>query len=230
MFTVELMVGGTTMPYLVILAILLRCAKDKPDKYLTAKMTCSSLFMVLGVMYAMCARQPWNFWWMFPALTCCFLGDYFIGIFRKSKNTRHFMLGLILFLLAHVGFSVFVIYWHPGIELWNVLLPLGFGLVFLVMEKACRLRMKKLKWPAFVYCLVLSFFLIKALGFALEVQSPGAILIGAGAFLFFLSDLSICFLYFTNYKSARAKLAVHYFNLITYYISILVMEIGMGCM
>lgn len=230
MFTVELIAAGTTMPYMILLCILLYCAKNRQERYLTAKMTCSSLFMVLGVLYGMCATSPMIFIWMFPALLFCFLGDYFIGIFRKSKNTRHFMLGLVLFLLAHVGFIVFVMRWYPGIKIWNLLLPAALGVVFLILEKVCRLHMKKLKWPAFLYCLVLSFFLIKALGFSREAQSAGALLIGAGAVLFFLSDLSICFLYFVSYRSAKKKLAVHAFNLLTYYISILVLEMGMGCL
>lgn len=228
MVTMKLIAAGMTILYLVLLCILLYCAKNKQERYLTAKMTCSSLFLVLGILYGMCASSLRNFLWMFPALLFCFMGDYFIGIFRKSKNTRHFMLGLSLFLMAHIGFAVFVMQWYPGVRLWNLLLPAALGMVFLVLERVCGLHMKRLKWPAFFYCLVLSFFLIKALGFAYTVGNDGSIFIGVGAVLFFLSDLSICFLYFISYKSAGKKLAMHYFNLVTYYISILVLEMGMG--
>lgn len=94
--------------------------------------------------------------------------------------------------------------------------------------KSMRSSHEKIKMAGVFYCLVLSFFLIKALGFAYTVGNDGSIFIGVGAVLFFLSDLSICFLYFISYKSAGKKLAVHYFNLVTYYISILVLEMGMG--
>lgn len=230
MIAVKYVIAATVLPYLLFLALLLYCAKEKQEHYLKAKMTCSSLFLISGAAFGMSASSFSHFLFMLPALICCFLGDYYIGIFRKTKKTRHFMIGLILFLLAHLGFILFVLRWHPDISWWNLLFPICFGVVFFALQKICRLKMKKLKWPALVYCLVLSFFMIQAQTFAFSEKTIGAVLIGVGAFLFFLSDLSICFLYFINYRTPGAKLAVHYFNLITYYVSVYVLEIGMACL
>ena len=195
---------------------------------LTAKMVNSGAFVVLGILFAAVSGHISYLTWILPALALCFLGDFFIGLFRKNHKSRHFMLGLIFFLAAHLGFSLFLLILNPGIDLFNVGLPLAAGAAFLLLERLCGLKMRKLRWPAFFYALLLTFFMVNAVKFALDQRSAGAMWIGAGAVLFFASDVSIIFLYFHTFQLAEQKTAVHIFNLATYYLGILGILIGLG--
>lgn len=91
------------------------------------------------------------------------------------------MLGLIFFLAAHLGFSLFLLMLHPGIDPFNIGIPLAVGVVFLLVERLCGLKMRKLRWPAFFYALLLAFFMVNALEFALDRRSVGALWTGVGA-------------------------------------------------
>ena len=227
MGTVEIMAAGTAV-YLCLLGNLLRAAVRGSQRYLTAKMVNSGAFVVLGILFAAVSGHISYLTWILPALALCFLGDFFIGLFRKNHKSRHFMLGLIFFLAAHLGFSLFLLILNPGIDLFNVGLPLAAGAAFLLLERLCGLKMRKLRWPAFFYALLLTFFMVNAVKFALDQRSAGAMWIGAGAVLFFASDVSIIFLYFHTFQLAEQKTAVHIFNLATYYLGILGILIGLG--
>ena len=224
------MIICTSAVYCLLLLGLLYAARRQSGHYLTVKMICSTAFVLLGILYAAVPGNLAYLPWMLPALILCFLGDFLIGLFRKSHRSRHFMLGLCFFLAAHVGFSAFLLKLHPGIHLWNVLIPVLVCGIFLVVERGCHLNMKKMKLPAMVYALFLSFFMIKALEFAGGNLGTGAGWIGLGALLFFASDVSIIFLYFRSFRSQRTKTGVHVFNLVTYYLVIIALEIGLYCL
>ena len=141
--------------YLCLLGNLLRAAVCGSQRYLAAKMTNSTGFVALGVFFAFLSGPLSYLAWILPALLLCFLGDFFIGLFRKTRKSRHFMLGLIFFLAAHLGFSLFLLMLHPGIDPFNIGIPLAVGVVFLLVERLCGLKMRKLRWPAFFYALLL---------------------------------------------------------------------------
>ena len=227
MGTEGMMTAGVVI-YLCLLGNLLRAAVCGSQRYLAAKMTNSAGFVALGVFFAFLSGHLSYLAWILPALLLCFLGDFFIGLFRKNRKSRHFMLWLIFFLAAHLGFSLFLLMLHPGIDPFNIGIPLAVGVVFLLVERLCGLKMRKLRWPAFFYALLLAFFMVNALEFALDRRSVGALWTGVGAALFFASDVSIIFLYFHTFRRPEQKTAVHVFNLATYYLGILGILIGLG--
>ena len=222
-----IMTVGTAVYLILMMRLLLTAARGLP-RYLAAKMAASGTFVVLGIVFALAAGHGFFLAWMLPALLLCFLGDFFIGLFRKSRNSRHFMLGLIFFLAAHLAFSFFLLAMHPGIDVFNIGIPLAVGVIFLLLERFCGLNMRKLRWPAFFYAFFLSFFMVNALKFAFDARNTGALWIGAGSALFFASDVSIIFLYFHTFRRTENKTAVHIFNLTTYYLGILGILIGVG--
>ena len=82
MGTEGMMTAGVVI-YLCLLGNLLRAAVCGSQRYLAAKMTNSAGFVALGVFFAFLSSHLSYLAWILPALLLCFLGDFFIGLFRK---------------------------------------------------------------------------------------------------------------------------------------------------
>lgn len=201
-----------TIVYILFLIGLLAVSDNQYSKkyYVPFKTACSALFLlILGInmMFSETAGI------LFYPLIACFLGDVLMGLYNTYAKKKYILIAIVTFLIGHVGFIYYMCENTAGTSAWVFLLPLAVCVVMAVIYKISHLHMGRVKYYAFVYCYFVSAMCIKAIEFGGLVTIAGV--------LFFLSDFSIMFLYFYHFKDKKKKVYVHYFNLITYYIAIL---------
>ena len=159
-------------------------------------------------------------------LVFCMLGDIALvlhefGLSDPERKDNIIQSGMTSFACAHTAFSValFILIGHNAL---GILMPMLFGLVVAVcvyfMEKPLKLTYGKCKAPAAIY----AFFLAMSLGasFALCIVSGwaiSAILLFAGFFVFFASDLILSKAYFGQEENRK----LYYFIYALYYAAII---------
>jgi len=137
-----------------------------------------------------------------------FGGD--IALMFKSK--RAFMIGLVLFLIAHVVYSiVFTVY--SGFVKGDLISAVALIFLAIIIYFYLHPGLEKMKVPVLFYILVISFMMNRAIStssgkFFSDTQ---AFLISVGAGLFYMSDLILAINKFRKpFKYHRISLAFYY--------------------
>ena len=208
------MFWGMLVIYSVVFAVLAAvvCGKGKSSYYIGAKILNSLAFLAVFVFTVAQSGKGAALLQMLPAFLCCFAGDIFMALYNGSRRKRYFLIGLFVFLIGHLCF----VRWLCGMQTLtggDVLAALcavagAYGLCLLPGMKTGRLKPFILLYAFFV-----ALFFFKGLRLALAFPLPSNCFAAVGSALFFVSDISILFLYFWKKKST----AVHLFNLATYY-------------
>lgn len=144
--------------------------------------------------------------WFAAGLVFSLFGDILLVLPREP-----FIPALISFLLAHlsyiIGFNATAPLINlPGIILTLIVLVSGLQIYRKLIKNMSSDYVKKLRIPLLAYTLVISIMLLSALSTLIrpEPPSPGgwnalpALLVSAGAMLFFLSDTSLAWNKFVN--------------------------------
>lgn len=205
--------------YTLLQILLLHYSEHEKSKsyYVPIKLLCSIAFVAVAGIFAVQSVNYEYFLMMLPSLLLCLLGDVFMGIFNQFHRKRYMLLGLLLFLSAHIGFLILLFHIQPQWILWDVLVPIvGISMVMLIIH-FMRLHMGKLRIGVLIYSIFISGLLAKSVHYMIAVGSTTAICMGIGGILFFLSDFLILFLYFYHFKSKKLHHMIHYLNLLTYY-------------
>jgi uncharacterized membrane protein YhhN len=128
------------------------------------------------------------------------------------KSRRAFMMGLVLFLIAHVVYSsVFTVY--SGFVKWDLISALILILLAIIIYFYLYSGLGKMKFPVLIYVLIISFMMNRAIStfsgkFFNETQ---AFIISIGAGLFYISDLILAINKFKKpFKNHRISLAFYY--------------------
>ena len=133
-----------------------------------------------------------------------------IALMFKSK--RAFMIGLVLFLIAHVVYSiVFTIY--SGFVKADLTSALILILLAIIVYLYLYSGLEKMKFPVLFYILIISFMMNRAISTFLGnfFNNTHAILISIGAGLFYISDLILAVNKFRKpFKCHRISLAFYY--------------------
>ena len=184
--------GNTTALLLNILIIavifILNYFYQKNKFAFSLKCICSSAFALLGLInlgFAIAVKQANMQFYvlMATALVLAMLGDVFIG--------KSFILGAGLFALGHVCFMIayFFLQGFSLREVWISALIFAASAAFLIFAPCIKYSSDSFRWVCVAYALIISSMLGKALA-NLTVEPSGVnILIAAGSFLFFFSDL-----------------------------------------
>ena len=137
-----------------------------------------------------------------------FGGD--VALMFKSK--RAFMIGLILFLIAHVIYSiVFTVY--SGFVEGDLISALILILLAIIIYFYLYPGLEEMKIPVLIYIFVITFMMNRAIStFSGEFfNNTQAVLISIGAGLFFISDLILAVNKFKKpFKYHRISLAFYY--------------------
>lgn len=128
------------------------------------------------------------------------------------QNRKAFMIGLALFLLAHVAYTVVFIL-VGSLSAWDllsvvVLLAVGIAFYRLIQPKLGAMRI-----PVVVYMIVISLMVNRAVSTLASPQIglPQALLIVFGAILFYISDLILAAgRFWKPWKYHRISLAFYY--------------------
>jgi uncharacterized membrane protein YhhN len=154
---------------------------------------------------------------MFWPLLACFLGDILLGLFNTYKRKRFMIIGIIAFMLGHVAFLNYMCRLKPDTNPWVYIAPIAACVIVIVLIKAFHLHMGVLLIPCVIYSYFVTCMTLKAV----ECGLNGMAILGFAGILFLISDFTIIFLYFYHYRNKKNKRQVHYVNLATYYIAIL---------
>lgn len=146
--------------------------------------------------------------WVTAGLVLSLGGD----VALMFKSNRAFLVGLLLFLLAHVVYSI-------ALTMWNGFHPqdLVSGLVLLVLAAAVFLYLRPgldgMQGPVIFYVLVICFMVNRAIStfFGDTFTLMQAWLLSVGATLFWLSDLVLAVNRFRHpFKANRLSLYLYY--------------------
>ncbi|MCO5165241.1 MAG: lysoplasmalogenase [Planctomycetes bacterium] len=168
------------LPVAVAALLLARHRRHGPAT-LVSKSIASALFLVVA--FAEPAGDPTYAGWVRAALVLCALGD--VALVGESR--RHLAAGIAAFGLGHLGFCVAFAPLARAEVAALLGLPL-LGAAGAVLWRV-RARLGALAVPAAVYAVLVT--ATAALGVAAWLGAPGRALVGAGAALFFASDVAV---------------------------------------
>lgn len=182
--------------------------------YVPLKVVCSTSFLII-----LCLNQWYSIklGLLFWPLLACFIGDLLMGFYNTYGRKQFIAIGIIAFMLGHVGLLNYMCRITDNTNFWVYILPVVPCLIFYGLKKASHLHMGSLIVPCMIYCYFVSTMTLKAL----ECGLNGMPILGFAGVLFLFSDFTILFLYFYHFKRRRNKRIVHYVNLATYYAAIL---------
>ncbi len=189
--------------------------------YVPLKVVCSASFIVF-IWLNQCFSE--KLWMMLPALVACFIGDVLMGLYNTYSRKRFMLLGILAFMLGHVGLLNYMCRITEGTSILVYLLPVVPCFILVAMKKIYHLHMGNL----FVPCLIYSYFVSMMTLKAVECGFVDMKLLSLAGILFLLSDFTILFLYFYHYRGIKNKRIVHYINLATYYAAIWVFIINLN--
>ena len=182
--------------------------------YVPLKVVCSASFLVILFLNEFYSEKKGLLIW---ALLACFVGDILMGLYNTYLRKQFMLIGIIAFMLGHVGFLTYMSRITDKTNPLVYILPVIPCLIFLYMKKSFHLHIGSLFIPCLIYCYFVSTMTLKSL----ECGLNGQPILGVAGLLFLLSDFTILFLYFYHFRSRNVKRIIHFVNLATYYIAIL---------
>lgn len=210
------MIIAETIIYVALIIALFAVCDNRYSRryYVPLKVVCSISFLVIFfINYYYSAKLGLLVW----ALLACFVGDILMGLYNTYMRKQFIALGIIAFMLGHVGFLNYMCRITNRTSVMVYIAPVVACLILLWMKKRYHLHMGSLLIPCVIYCYFVSTMTLKAVECALN----GLTLLGVAGVLFLISDFTILFLYFYHFSHIKNKRAVHYVNLATYYLAIL---------
>jgi uncharacterized membrane protein YhhN len=171
-----------------------------------------STLLVIGIA-ALSLGQPVNnptySYWILLGLALCFGGDLALMFQDRRKP---FLLGLVLFLLGHVAYTV--AFSLLGVASgWTLLCGLALLAAGLVFYRLIAAGLGSMRIPVILYFLVISLMVIQATGLldSPQFNHPQALMVVGGALLFYISDVMLAANRFWRpWKYNRISLAFYY--------------------
>ena len=205
-----------TIVYVALLISLFTVCDNSLSKryYVPIKVVCSASFLVILWINQFFSERLWLVFW---ALLACFIGDLLMGFFNTYMRKRFIAIAIIAFMLGHVGLLNYMCRITDGTSVLVYILPVVACVAMVVVKKLFKLHMGSLFMP----CLIYFYFVTTTTLKAIECSFQGHPMLAVAGILFFISDFTIIFLYFYHFRNKGIKRIVHYVNLATYYVAIL---------
>jgi uncharacterized membrane protein YhhN len=199
-------------PILLLTVFLLICAEiAKKKKYVYILKPISTLLVIVALLLSFCEptqKTSYSFL-ILMGLLFSFGGD--IALMFQQKR-RYFALGLVLFLLAHIVytivFSLFDRFSTYDIISGIILLAVAFAIYTLIKSNLGTLRISVM-----VYIIVISVMVNRAISTfdSSILDFLQAVMIASGALLFYISDIILAAdRYWKRWKYNRISLAFYY--------------------
>ncbi len=205
-----------TLIYVALLIALFAVTDNSLSRrfYVPVKVVCSASFLVILWINQMFSEKLWLMFW---ALLACFIGDIFMAIYNTSLNKQVIALGIIAFMIGHVGLLNYMCRVTDQTNVLVYIVPWLACLLVVAIRKLLHLHMGRL----FVPCLIYSYFVSAMAIKAVECGLNGMPLCGVAGVLFLLSDFTIMIRTFYHFTDKKNKRVAHYLELGTYYAAIL---------
>lgn len=144
-------------------------------------------------------------------------GDVFLAYktYLPQYKDKFFLAGLASFLIGHL-FYVFAFLSIAALPFWAFIIAAAIVVSAYSVTSKLGCRYEKMKLPVLLYMSVISVMVLAAIFAAIAtvaVNGPLSILLILGSFLFMISDLILCFMYFNS--AQRSWFC--FVNLSTYY-------------
>lgn len=189
------------------------CRTEWKKKYYThVKTLNSAAFLGVFGVSAYVSGDILQFWLMLPAFLCCFAGDILMAQYNRCRKRVYFKMGLGIFLAGHICFARWLCVVQP-LALVDFVMPVLAVLLAWYLVSLKNVHTGKLKPFIMLYACFVAMVFGKGLRLAICFPTVSNLMIAVGSALFFVSDISIVFLYFYKQKGV----SVHLFNLATYY-------------
>ncbi|SDB28156.1 Uncharacterized membrane protein YhhN [Pseudobutyrivibrio sp. YE44] len=209
------MVIETLIYVALVIALFFVCDNSLSRRfYVPVKVVCSASFLVVLWINQMFSEKLWLMFW---ALLACFIGDIFMAIYNTSLNKQVIALGIIAFMIGHVGLLNYMCRVTDKTNVLVYIVPVCACLLVVGLRKWLHLHMGSLFVPCIIYSYFVSTMAIKAV----ECGLNGMPLCGIAGVLFLFSDITIMIRSFYHFKNKKNKRVAHYLELGTYYAAIL---------
>lgn len=206
--------------YLVLAASVL-ALRGRPA-YPAAKAAAGVAFTVLAVLCALQSGGAAGVRVFAAGFALCAAGDVALGIYNLYGRSAWMAGGMGVFFCGHLCFVGGLRHLHAAAPAWLLLPALAAALLMLLLRRGV-VRMGRLAPFGVIYCFAVSTLLAQSLSLLLSRPDLAAVLLCAGAALFWTSDFILLFLYFGR----RGKTpALHIANLVTYYGGIFLMALS----
>lgn len=207
----------------------------KEKHYVKVKMLTSGGFIVAAYIFGYLGQNQDELLHLLPALAGCFIGDYFMGLYNRSRKKRFMGLGIGFFMLAHIGFLWYLYWLDNSIVIWDYLLPVVVILLTYLLVYVAHLHLGKIRPAVGIYSAFVTAFMVKAVHFMLVNKgSMGftsyGVMTGVAGILFFTSDFSLLFLYFYHFHNKKCEKATHIYNLFSYYVAVFLIGLTLAVM
>ena len=204
------MLIGYSLVFAGLIAVVIHAEWKK--HYIWVKALGSLAFVLVLFLCAHFSGEVHQFWLLLPAFFCCFVGDILMAAYNRFRKRVHFMMGLGTFLVGHLCFAR----WLCSIQQFfmsDLIIPVLSVLFAWYLVSLKSVHTGRLKPFIILYAFFVALVLTKGMGLVLVSPSVASIMVALGTAMFFVSDVSIVFLYFRK----RKGVSVHVFNLVTYY-------------
>jgi uncharacterized membrane protein YhhN len=199
------------LPFLLVTVVLLVRAQFKGNQKQILVLKPLSTLLVIAVaalsFLAPGAHPPYTLW-LILGLFLSLGGD----VALMFQSDRAFRSGLILFLLAHIVYSIaFTL--PNGFHLQDLLTGAGLLVVAVAIYRYLRPGLGKMKGPVLLYIVIICFMVNRALStfFGDAFTTTQAWLISLGALLFMASDLMLAANRFGHsFRAHRLSLFLYY--------------------
>lgn len=204
------MLAAYSLPVAGLLALVCRPAWKK--YYIWGKTACSMAFLLVLAASGVRGGAADGFRLMLPAFLFCFAGDIFMGFYNRFRRKPQFLAGLCSFLAGHIAFVRALCARQP-LRWQDICFPAAAVLLALFLTNGNYLHTGRLRPYIALYTFFVALFFAKGAGLLLAQPGADSLSVALGAALFFASDVSILFLYFSKNRGV----GIHIFNLATYY-------------
>lgn len=205
------MLLGCMLAFAVIVAVVCR-QEWKKKYYLGAKILNSAAFVAVFLISTYISGAIHSFWLMLPGVLFCFAGDVFMALYNRQRKRVHFLMGVFLFLSGHLCFARWLCSIQP-VSVIDLIIPVFAVLLAWYLVSRKDIHTGRMKPYILLYAFFVALFFVKGQHLAWSEPTAAHMMIAVGSLLFLVSDISIIFLYFQK----RKGVAVHIFNLATYY-------------
>ncbi len=178
------------------------------------KGTASALFVLIGAVNLFLSGDARMAYLLMAGLVLGALGDVFLAIRKLPARNRvfWFLWGLGAFLFGHLCYLfVFLRMTMPPTFLFGIAFCFALFAFWGVKKLGCSFN--GLQFPVFLYMLIISAMGLSAFNAAFTLGTMTSIISAIAAALFMVSDLVLCFMYF----SAQDRRWFDALNLTTYY-------------
>lgn len=213
----------------VIFLLCTACNHKLFKHYTVAKTAASCGFIAVAVASFFVSDMQQTIY--FAAMVFCFIlcltGDVLLGLANKHGKyfSSFFIKGIISFACAHLGFVIIFSFFTPRITFLDVALPIFAVCTTYFCTKHKFFRFNRMKYPAVGYSFFVGLACARGIATAFALGNLQGLLIALGGIFFLVSDASILFLYFTVKKPRKY---MRLFNLLTYYIAMLLFALSCG--